>query len=637
MSSDTSLVFNIVARDRASEVMGKMKDKMTAASAAIGAGVAGALGVGIAANLDMATANSKLAAQLGVGPAEAAQLSKVSANVYANNWGESVGQVDEAIKGVYQNIGNTAEVKKGLEGITSNVLALSSTFDQDLGGVTNAVGQLMRTGLAKNAQQAMDIVTTGFQNGANKADDFLDTLNEYAPQFQKLHMSGTDALNGITQMVRAGAKDSDAAADAFKEFGLRAIDTAQSTTDAYKGLHLNADKTRNAIAAGGPAGQKAMQQVFDALKKVKDPVKQNQLGTALMGGQWEDTVRAILPKIDLTKNAIGDVTGATDKMAKTVGDNPAAAFETFKRKATMQLAEVAGKLVSFGMSNTQYMQPLLITLGGVAAVILAVRAGMILWTTAQTLWNGAMAIGTAVQWAFDAAMAASPTTWIILGIVALIAIIVVIATKTTWFQTAWHWAWGLIGGSVMAVWGWIRKNWPLLLAIITGPIGLAVLIVTKNWTKITDGGRAALKWFQGLPGLLGRALSGVANILMWPFKAGFNGIASFWNSSVGSLSFSVPGWVPGVGGKGFSFPHMPYLANGGHIMSAGWATVGERGPERLFLPAGATVAPLTRGGAGGVVTVVVELPGEGDFVRMSRKAVRVYGRGNVQVAFGTGG
>jgi phage-related protein len=36
------------------------------------------------------------------------------------------------------------------------------------------------------------------------------------------------------------------------------------------------------------------------------------------------------------------------------------------------------------------------------------------------------------------------------------------------------------------VWNWIKENWPLLLAILTGPIGLAVLAIVKNWDEIVD-------------------------------------------------------------------------------------------------------------------------------------------------------
>lgn len=59
------------------------------------------------------------------------------------------------------------------------------------------------------------------------------------------------------------------------------------------------------------------------------------------------------------------------------------------------------------------------------------------------------------------------------------------------------------------------------------------------------------------------------------------------------LSWDIPDWVPGLGGRSFglSIPQIPYLAAGGRVMDEGWAMVGERGPEPVYLPRGAQVFP----------------------------------------------
>jgi phage-related minor tail protein len=218
VSSDTSLVFNLIARDRASETVGRMKEKFSSAATAVSAGVAGAFAVGVTASLDMSSASSKLQAQLGLGPAKAAELSKTAAKVYAQNWGESLGEVSDTVKGVYQQIGDVSKVKGGLQGVTTDVMALAQTFDQDLGGVTAAVGQMIKTGLAKDAGQALDILTKGFQSGADKAGDLLDTMNEYGTQFRKFGIDGQMATGLLSQGLKGGARDADLVADAIKEF-----------------------------------------------------------------------------------------------------------------------------------------------------------------------------------------------------------------------------------------------------------------------------------------------------------------------------------------------------------------------------------------------------------------------------------
>jgi len=63
------------------------------------------------------------------------------------------------------------------------------------------------------------------------------------------------------------------------------------------------------------------------------------------------------------------------------------------------------------------------------------------------------------------------------------------------------------------------------------------------------------------------------------------------------LSFFIPDWVPGIGGKGFSVPKIPLLAEGGIVTDPTLAMIGERGPEAEI--------PLNRANMGGNITVNV--------------------------------
>ncbi len=92
-----------------------------------------------------------------------------------------------------------------------------------------------------------------------------------------------------------------------------------------------------------------------------------------------------------------------------------------------------------------------------------------------------------------------------------------------------------------------------------------------------------------MPGKIGGAVKGIGDVIQSPFKAAFNAIAKMWNNSVGKLSFKAPSWVPGIGGKGWDMPNLPYLAKGVENFAGGWAVVGERGPELTYLPKGTSV------------------------------------------------
>jgi hypothetical protein len=92
------------------------------------------------------------------------------------------------------------------------------------------------------------------------------------------------------------------------------------------------------------------------------------------------------------------------------------------------------------------------------------------------------------------------------------------------------------------------------------------------------------------------------NLLLDVWKTVFNAIGSIWNNTLGKISFNLPDWVPGLGGKGFSFPKIPALADGGIVNGPTLALIGEAGPE--------AVIPLDRmGGMGGGSNVTINVNG----------------------------
>lgn len=127
-----------------------------------------------------------------------------------------------------------------------------------------------------------------------------------------------------------------------------------------------------------------------------------------------------------------------------------------------------------------------------------------------------------------------------------------------------------------------------------------------------------------------RVIGKLADVIITPYRIAFRAIADLWNNTIGRLSFSVPGWVPGIGGAGFDVPDIPRLARGGIVNSPTLAMIGERGPEAVLPLTGPRAA-----GMGGRVTVVIATPGD-PFAQAIAKYVRVQHGGNVQAAFGTG-
>jgi phage-related protein len=91
--------------------------------------------------------------------------------------------------------------------------------------------------------------------------------------------------------------------------------------------------------------------------------------------------------------------------------------------------------------------------------------------------------------------------------------------------------------------------------------------------------------FRNLVNGLKNIFSGIVNIIFAPFRLGFNLIARQWNNTVGKLTWSVPRWVPIIGGQTVGAPKLPELALGGTVFPSEGGTlvrVAEAGrPERI--------------------------------------------------------
>jgi phage-related protein len=139
-------------------------------------------------------------------------------------------------------------------------------------------------------------------------------------------------------------------------------------------------------------------------------------------------------------------------------------------------------------------------------------------------------------------------------------------------------------------------------ALIAGAVvGLGALLVVaykqfEPFRAVVDAVFGAIKF-----GVTKIAIPYI-NLLLDVWKTVFNAIGSIWNNTLGKISFSLPDWVPGLGGKGFSFPKIPALAQGGIVMGPQIALIGEAGPE--------AVIPLDRmGDMGGGNNVTINVQG----------------------------
>jgi hypothetical protein len=167
--------------------------------------------------------------------------------------------------------------------------------------------------------------------------------------------------------------------------------------------------------------------------------------------------------------------------------------------------------------NTSIVSSIVSTIASTAsliarnAVMLASAAATGIMTAATFLWTAALLPAIVAIWSMTTALLASPITWIVIGIVALIAVIVLISTKTTWFQTAWKTSWSAIKDAAKATWDFIDR-WaiqPMITAFnllwdkVIRPIFKLIVDAYLNMAGIiVDGAAKMFGWIPGLGGKL---------------------------------------------------------------------------------------------------------------------------------------
>ena len=343
---DPSLV---KAMDNVAGHLDKVNRKAVAVGAAVG-GIAVATGKAVVeagkylAELgdDYNKAMNQLSASTGATGDELDALGESVKNIYAQNLGEDFNDVAEGLAATQKASDLAGEA---LEQATAAGFVLRDTFDYDISESARAASALMKN-FNISAEEAYGLIATGAQNGADKNGDLLDTLNEYSAQFAALGLSADQFMGSLVEGADAGLFSIDKVADAVKEFNIRAKDGSDSSAEAFKGLGLNSDKMFAAFAAGGETAQAAFFDTVEALNKLEDPLKRNEIGVALFGSQFEDLEAGILPVLGDIETAAYDGAAALQQINDVKYNDLGSAFEAVKRSAEVALLPMASMIAN---------------------------------------------------------------------------------------------------------------------------------------------------------------------------------------------------------------------------------------------------------------------------------------------------
>ena len=211
----------------------------------------------------------------------------------------------------------------------------------------------------------------------------------------------------------------------------------------------------------------------------------------------------------------------------------------------------------------------------IVPIFALVAIGKFLYANWQTIWNG---IQTAVSFAWaiikpiwDAIYAfvanyLIPYYQLLWDVAQEVWSAISTAISEAWnnvIKPIWDAIYGFIVNYLIPYW---QMLWDVAQAVwdnISSKISTAWGILSGIFENIKTGISTVWGFFQTAKDIIGGVFSNIADAISGPFKTAFNFISDAWNNTVGKLSWSVPGWVPIIGGNKIEAPKLPRFADGG--------------------------------------------------------------------------
>lgn len=552
--------------------------------------------------------------------------------------------------------------KGGVTDLTTSVDGLSS--------VVNAYGPGIIT-----AQQASDAMFTTVKLGKTTIEELSGALFNVTPTAAALGVQFGDVSAALAALT------------------LQGVPTSVATTQLRQTLvELSKDGSAAAKTFTEVSGKSFKQYIADggnlqgALGVMSDAATTSGMSIADMFGSVEaGAAAAALTSVSGAAAfstglaGMADSAGATDAAFETMNKGLGATFDKLKAKFSvvlLNIGEAIAPTVGAVGGAIGGMLELFSKLPGpmqaVAVLLGTITVG--LFAFAKPIMNG-IALFSKLGGVFSM-LAANPWIIVLAGLVVVTVLIiknwdkvkVALSTVWGWMRTAGQAVadftvglWNTVSGAVTRAWDAIYSKvstvislivvgvsglWSAIVEIfgaittaITGAWDTVTGLTTTAWNTVkgivdTVGG-AVVGFITGIPNAITGAFSTLSEVITAPFRAGFNAIKTLWNSTLGGFGFTIPDWIPLLGGKDFRIPSMagggvlgaPQIFMGGDYPGA--ATNPEIvTPQNIMRQTVVEAIASTAPAAGGGLTVNGPLIGqatirdERDIVELSRELAR---------------
>lgn len=589
---------------------------------------------------DSQDAFQQFAAATGTATDEMGKYKDMINNVYKDNFGESINDVAEAMATVNQNMSYLDD--SALQRCTEYAYTLSDTFGYDVAESTRAADTLIKN-YGVSAREAFNLITQGAQSGMDYSGEMIDSINEYSVQFKKLGLDAEDMFSIFANGAQNGAFNLDKVGDAVKEFSIRAIDGSDTTKQGFEALGMDAAKMAEKFGAGGDTAKEAFNEVIKGLASMDDPVAQSTAGVNLFGTMWEDLGPQVITSMSTASDAIDKSRESVEELVNVKYDTLSGALGGLWRTIQVDVLQPIGnQLISYvtkGINAIQKFtdkwnklgpatQKTIVKFAAVAASVGPVLLGFGKVSSGiGTVISNFGKVGGAIT-KLTGASGFSGIAKIMkgpFGIAAFAVAATALLIYKNWDRIAPILQ--KIGDRFVEFWQTVKPQLEPFIEFVEkiasylketfGPVveeifNFAGEFIVGTFDTIGVAIDALLTMFEGIISFLsgvfktdwesvwngckefvGTAFSGLADMVKVPINAVISIVNGAINK-INSIHFTVPEWVPGIGGKGWeglNIPQIPTLAKGTDNWQGGIVQISEKGGEIVDLPSGSRVYP----------------------------------------------
>ena len=486
---------------------------------------------------------------------ETGQAAEESANViksvYSDGVGESMDSVADAVLMVKKNLGDLSETD--LTNLTQQAITLDELYGIDMNETLRGVNSLMQQ-YGLTAQEAMDYIVVGTQNGLDKTNELGDNLSEYAGKFSQAGYSASEYFQLLDNGLKNGAYNLDKVNDAINEVTTRLVDG--TIGESIGSFSTKTQELFTSWQNGGATQKQVIDSIVADIGNCTNQQEALNLAALAFGTMAEDGNLKFITSLTSVGSTYESVKGSAQGMFDAT-TTPMQQMESNTRKLQQALVPLGEKLAELANAILPPLVSVITTIGGwferlpgpvqnfviILGALLAAFTALTPVIAAISVAMGALNISMLPIIAVIAAVAAA--------IAGIIAIIQNWGAITQWFGELWNTICTGIGAMVDSLKSWFSNLWThlqsvwegicnvvqtavmLLGSIIQGAIDIITLPFQMIWENCK--GIVSSVW-EGIKSVVSSAIHAVSSTISSVMGAIKNVISTVWNAISSKVS-----------------------------------------------------------------------------------------------------